>query len=160
MRRFRRRSAIRQVKQSTARAKIQINWDSPDEEIIKQMGPIRRKTGYKGPEPYGCFNTGRAAVIYKALSGYIFVGYDINISDARHAMLFDSNKGKRSIGSGRDKVWVFKTPRPAIRKFLDMVREQLKWNREQLEEHKAAIAKANSSNPEERVAGAMALLDF
>ena len=80
---------------------------------------LTKGRGMKGPEPFGCFNTGHAPVIIRSrASGKYIVGPELAAYAARDAHLFRTKK--RKFGEGRDAAWVYKTRKPAVAKFDEM----------------------------------------
>ena len=72
--------------------------------------------GFKGPDFYGCMNTGTAPAIFHSRTGKYVVGPEMAARDAMQAGACLLNK--RTFGKGRQKVYIFKGRGPAVSKFL------------------------------------------
>lgn len=112
--------------------------------------------GYKGPEFYGCFNTGMAPCIFHSRTGKYVVGPEIPCRDAMRAgmTLFDKRTAKGS--DPRRIVWIFKGRKAAVAKFLALCGAQILENERQRQAHAAARAAAARGD----LAAAVALGDF
>jgi len=74
--------------------------------------------GYKGPEFYGCCNTGLAPCIFHSRSGGYVVGPEIPCDYAMHkAAVMLSNKRVWRDDYSRQ-VWLYKSRKPAVAKFM------------------------------------------
>jgi hypothetical protein len=124
--------------------------------------PVPRLTkgrGVKGPEPFGCFNTGHAPVILRSgASGKYIVGPELAVDAARDAHLFHARK--RKFGKGRDAAWVYKTRKPAVAKFEELRAAMMDANDRMRAEYRQAKADAASPDPETAIRGATATADF
>ena len=131
---------------------------------MRKVPRLSRGKGFRGPEPFGCFNTGTAPVIMHSRTGKWLVGPEIELDDARNFILFEPNKNKR-IYKGRntsDKWWVYiyKSRKPAVSKFQELCDKQDKMNNEMRAEYLQAKKDSQSNNPEIRAKGIMALADY
>lgn len=83
--------------------------------------------GYKGPEFYGCCNTGMAPSIFHSRSGKFVVGPELRCRDAmQYGLLF-----KYLIwGEGPQRVWIYKGRKPAVAKFLELCEAAEDTNRD------------------------------
>lgn len=110
--------------------------------------------GYKGPEFYGCFNTGMAPCIFHSRTGKYVVGPELRCRDAMRigVTLTDT----RACGEGNQRVWLFKSRKPAVAKFVALVEAQIQENRAVRQEHIDTLVKARKGD----IAAVLALGDF
>lgn len=110
--------------------------------------------GYKGPEFFGCYNTGLAPSIFHSRTGKFVVGPELRCRDAmREGALLT---GAKTVGDGRMKVWVYKTRSRAVHKFMELCGAQIMENavlRAEYDETRARAAKGD-------LAAALHLGDF
>ena len=112
--------------------------------------------GYKGPEFYGCFNTGMAPAIFHSRCGKYYVGPEILCHDAMQAGIGYFAK-VRTVGTDpRRKVWIFKGRKAAVAKFMTLCGAQILENEKQRREHAEARAAAARGD----IAAALRLGDF
>lgn len=122
---------------------------------------LTKGKGVKGPEPFGCYNTGAAPVILRSrASGRYLVGLEIAVDAARNEHLFAANARRRKLGRGRDTVWVFKTRQPAVAKFRELVAAAEAQSAEMRSEYDDARRAAASRDPETAAAGILRLAEF
>lgn len=115
---------------------------------------LAKGRGYKGPEFYGCYNTGMAPCIFHSRTGKWVVGPELRCRDAMRAGLTLQNVFCH--GEGRQRVWIFKTRRNAVAKFTELCITQTKENNDLRREHDATLEKARRGD----MAAALALGDF
>jgi len=123
--------------------------------------------GLRGPEPFGCMNTGVAPVIMRSkATGKFLVGPELEVYEARNRILFDREKNKRILkgrlnpNDKRRRVYVFKTRAPAVAQFEKLVLAQRAQNDEMRAEYEDAKKRSQSSNPEVAIQGALDLSEF
>jgi len=125
---------------------------------------LTKGKGMKGPEPYGCFNTGMATVILRSrATGKYLVGPEIEVDTVREKILFGNNANKRIFKHPQyphRTVYVFKTRTPAVAKFVELCNRQLAENESDRQAHQQAKRDAQSSNPETRMKGINSLMDY
>ncbi len=111
--------------------------------------------GFKGPEFYGCFNTGLAPAIFHSRTGKYVVGPEIPCREAMQAGA--CHDSKRTWGTDpRRKVYIFKGRAAAVSKFLALCGAQILQNHNIRVEHiKTARAAAAGD-----IGAALALADF
>ncbi len=116
---------------------------------------LERGAGYRGPEHYGCCNTGLAPAIFHSRTGKYVVGPEIPCRDAMRECACLSNK--RTWGTDpRRKVYIFKGRAAAVSKFLALCGAQILQNHEiRLEHIKTARAAAAGD-----MAAVLALADY
>jgi hypothetical protein len=110
--------------------------------------------GFKGPEFYGCYNTGVAPSIFHSRTGKYVVGPELRCRDAMRAAL--TLTSHRVIGKGRDRVWMFKSRKPAVAKFTALCDAVIRENADVARQHAATRAAAGRGD----LAAALALGDF
>jgi len=110
--------------------------------------------GFKGPEYFNCFNTGMAPCIFHSRTGKYVVGPELRCHDAMREGQTLLNK--RSIGEGRQQVWMFKSRKPAVAKFMVLVEAQIQENARVRQEHVDTLDKARKGD----MAAILALGDF
>ena len=115
---------------------------------------LKKGQGLKGPEYFGCFNTGVAPTIIRSLTGKYGVGPELACHDAIHRYV--SFTDKRSTGEGRQKVCIYKHRGPAVKKFLALCGQQITDNHAMREEYIATRRKADAGD----IAAALHLGDF
>ena len=117
--------------------------------------------GLKGPEPFGCYNTGVAPVILRSrASGRYLVGPEIAVDEVRGAHLLVRNARRRRFGKGRETVWVFRTRAPAAARFRELVSAAEARNAEMRSECDGARRDAASRDPETALIGTLRLAEF
>lgn len=129
------------------------------------VGRLTPGTGYLGPEFSGCSNTGQRPMIRRPKAHnvpfYYLVGPEMECSTVTQtregSKWYFSNS--RSVGEGKQRVWKFKTRAPAIAKFQELCDAVWAFNDRVSAERAEAERRARSSDPAERVAGALALMD-
>lgn len=118
---------------------------------------LAKGKGYKGPEFYGCFNTGMAPAIFHSRCGKYYVGPEIPCRDAMRAGIGYFAKVRVVNGADpRRKVWIFKGRRAAVAKFMALCGARIIENETVRREHAEATRKAAAGN----MAAALALGDF
>jgi len=115
---------------------------------------LAKGRGYKGPEFYGCFNTGMAPCIFHSRTGKWVVGPELRCRDAMRAGL--TLGSKRRHGEGRRAVWIFKGRKAAVAKFMALCGARILENDAVRREHAATLEKARRGD----IAAALALGDF
>jgi hypothetical protein len=92
--------------------------------------------GFKGPEFYGCFNTGMAPAIFHSRTGKYVVGREIPCRDAMQAgACLDKKRTWGGKDDARRKVFIFKGRESAVAKFLELCGEQILQNHNIRVEH-------------------------
>lgn len=119
-----------------------------------QVPRLKQGQGYKGPEFYGCMNTGMAPAVFHSRSGKYVVGPELRCRDAMRAALTLSDR--RVVGEGRQRVWLFKSRGPAVAKFLALCGAAILENAEMARQHREAREKAARGD----MAAVLALGDF
>jgi hypothetical protein len=124
------------------------------QKITIDVPRLAKGRGYKGPEFYGCYNTGMAPSIFHSRTGKYIVGPEFRCRDAMRAgiTLLD----KRIHGKGSQQVWLFKSHKPAVAKFVALAMAQEQENRAMRQEHAATLARARKGD----MAAVLALGDF
>jgi len=89
--------------------------------------------GFKGPEFYGCFNTGLAPAIFHSRTGKYVVGPETVCRDAMQQCV--CHTAARTWGVGNRKVFIFKGRAAAVSKFLALCGAQILQNHEIRVEH-------------------------
>jgi len=110
--------------------------------------------GYKGPEFFGCFNTGMAPAIFHSITGKYVVGPEIPCRDAMRQG--DTLLGRRTVGEGRRKVCIFAGRKPAVVKFMVLCGAQIMENYGVRQDYLATRHKAAQGD----LAAALAFGDF
>ena len=77
---------------------------------------LAKGKGFKGPDFYGCFNTGTAPAIFHSRTGKYVVGPESAAREAMSEGICLTNK--RCYGKDRRKVWIFKGRGPAVARFM------------------------------------------
>jgi len=118
---------------------------------------LAKGQGYKGPEFFGCFNTGLAPAIFYSRSGKYVVGPEIPCRDAMRAGMTLFAKVRVVNGADpRRKVWIFKSRAAAVRKFLALCGARLLENDAMRREYAETARRAAAGD----VAAVLALGDF
>jgi hypothetical protein len=115
---------------------------------------LAKGRGYKGPEFYGCYNTGVAPCIFHSRTGKYVVGPELRCRDAMREGQTLLNK--RNVGEGRQRVWLFKSRKPAVAKFVALAVAQEQENRAMRQEHAETLTKARKGD----MAAILTLGDF
>jgi hypothetical protein len=115
---------------------------------------LAKGKGYKGPEFYGCFNTGMAPSIFHSRTGKYVVGPQLRCHDAmREGLTFSK---KRVHGTGNQRVWIFKGRKAAVAKFIGLCEMAEAVNRDIASQHTETRRKAATGD----FAAMLALGDF
>ena len=99
---------------------------------------IKRGSGIAGPEYHGCFNTGRRPVIlhnpYKQASSFWLVGTELSIDELKMRIAIDdiSNCRQYQYGEGKNSVFTFKTKTNAVEKWIELCKEVIKFNENEI----------------------------
>ena len=115
---------------------------------------LNKGRGFKGPEFYGCFNTGMAPSIFHSKTGKYIVGPENRCRDAMREGVTFTNK--RVHGDGNHRVWLFKGRKPAVGKFMALCGAQIMENETMRRDHAETAAKAARGD----IAAALHLGDF
>lgn len=111
--------------------------------------------GFKGPEFYGCFNTGLAPAIFHSRTGKYVVGPEIPCREAMQAGACLDRK--RTWGTDdRRKVYIFKGRAAAVSKFLALCGAAILQNHQIRQEHIETARKARGGD----MAAVLALADY
>jgi len=151
-------------------------------EILQQVLATRlpKGKGLRGPEVYGCINSGFAPTITHLDAGDLelwIVGPSLTArevckklkrAEARVTLLFHDEKQEPDLhrrvwrfeNNPNLTVWTFRSKRPAAEKFADLCATMLKINEAERKAHKQALKDALSEDPVKRTKGAWNLLDF
>ena len=105
---------------------------------------LTKGKGFKGPEFYGCFNTGMAPCIFHSRSGKFIVGPELRCRDAMRQGIGLTNA--RSVGEGNQTVWLYKTRKPAAAKFKALCAAQSHTNDLVGVAHAETLAKAKAGD--------------
>ena len=89
---------------------------------------LAKGKGLKGPEFYGCFNTGMAPCIFHSRTGKYVVGPQLCCQDAMHAGLTGRKMGA---------VYIYKNRASAVHRFMVLCGAQILENYELSQKHKA-----------------------
>ena len=82
---------------------------------------LAKGKGFKGPEFYGCMNTGMAPAIFHSRTGKYVVGLEIPCREAmRSGACVGNARVYNNSNDGRRKVRIFKSRGPAVAKFLEL----------------------------------------
>ena len=111
---------------------------------------LKKGQGLKGPEYFGCYNTGTAPTIFHSLTGKWIVGPELACRDALHtgSCFTDAKKVGR--------VRIYKHRGPAVKKFMALCGAQIMENHAMREEYIATCRKADVGD----IAAALHLGDF
>ena len=113
--------------------------------------------GVKGPEPYGCFNSGAAPVIlacsdamdftHKKIAFYV-VGpeHEVRFCKMDYRIYFIRHPKARSCKVNSTKVYKFKTRRSAVAKFKELCDKMNEWNRAEAGNHQELLSKAKAGD--------------
>jgi hypothetical protein len=105
-----------------------------------------RGAGVRGPEPYGCYNSGFAPVIRRSkLTGRYIVGFQL---DTEFAVKDIRSLGKRTFKVNGRPVWSFKTRKPAVAKFQELVIARNAENQAIADEYRLNLAAAKAGDLE------------
>ena len=116
---------------------------------------LNKGRGFKGPEFYGCFNTGMAPAIFHSRTGKYVVGPELPARDAMRAGTLLTKV--RTVGTDpRRKVWIFRGRKPAVAKFMALCGARILENHNVRQEHLATARKAATGD----MAAVLALGDF
>lgn len=122
---------------------------------IPKVPRLPKGRGFRGPDFYGCFNTGSAPCIRRSrFTGKYVVGAEMNTDMALSDSRILSNRRKFEV-AGRT-VWVFKTRAPAVRKFNELCKARIAENERVRAEHKRDLQAARKSD----LAAALRLGDY
>ena len=110
--------------------------------------------GYRGPEFWGCCNTGTAPSIFHSRNGRYVVGPEMACRDAMQNGVTFGNK--RIHGDGRQRVWLYKSRKPAVAKFMALCGARIMENETVRREYMETRAKAAKGD----IAAAIHLGDF
>ena len=122
---------------------------------------LRKGKAFMGPEAFGCCNTGtRPMILHSVATGLWLVGPELAVGEARSAVCFGGNQGKRTLVRMGKTVHIYRTRGPAVRRFQDNVDEQRAMNLRLKADYDAVAADARSADPETAIAGAIALSDY
>lgn len=137
--------------------------------------PSLQKTGnvIRGPEAFGCFNTGTRPTILRDCEGNYLVGAENDVEtlrSLRHSAAIRAMNHQptmpingfdgRSFHNGKRVAKCFKGRGAAIKMFLQLVSEQLYMNDRLREDMQFAAKQSQSSDPETAICGAMAMAEF
>jgi hypothetical protein len=117
---------------------------------------LAKGQGYKGPEFYGCFNTGMAPSIFHSRTGKYVVGAEIPCRDAMRAgsCLIGIRVVKNS--DPRRRVFIYKGRGPAVRKFMALCGARILENEAMRKEHAETARRAAAGD----MAAVLALGDY
>ncbi len=139
---------------------------TPAERAAKLTVPrIPKGKGMKGPEPFGCFNTGTAPTICRSLStGKYVVGAQNDVEEVRRMILYRQHEHKRifhlHIGKTRP-CYVFKGRGTAVAKFRELCAAMFAMNDSMIAEYQQAKEDSKSKDPNKAMAGVLKIgLEF
>jgi len=127
-----------------------------------KVPPLRTGRRLIGPEALGCCNTGTRPTLLRRAEGF-YVGAENDVVELIHLRTFDELAGRKvrvSYKSGDRKARFFKTRRPAVAMFRQLISDRLEMNDRLHAEYEQARQESASSNPETAIAGALKLGDF
>ncbi len=86
--------------------------------------------GIIGPEFFGCFNTGKRPVLFKAITGNkkFIVCNESELSEARRKNLFGAYLGKQVLDCEGGKAFVTDSYKSAKKRYFEMCQEITKFN--------------------------------
>jgi len=117
---------------------------------------IPKGRGFRGPEWYGCCGTGAAPCIRRSkFTGKYVVGTEMSTDMALSDRRILSNKRKFEVMGCRI-VFVYKTRKPAVAKFLVLCEKQEQVNAQMRAEAQGLRRKAQAGD----IGAAVNLLDF
>ncbi len=118
---------------------------------------LAKGKGYKGPDHFGCFNTGMAPAIFHSRTGKYVVGPEIPCREAMEAGMTLFAKVRVVNGTDpRRKVWIFKSRKAAVAKFMALCGAIILENAATA----ARCAELHRKAAQGDVAAAMALADY
>ena len=115
---------------------------------------LAKGKGYRGPDFYGCINTGTAPAIFHSQTGLYVVGPEIPCRMAMWAGL--TLLKKRANGKGRERIWLYKSRKAAVAKFTALCEARKRENETMRQEHAEAARKAARGD----MAAALTLGDY
>jgi hypothetical protein len=117
---------------------------------------LAKGKGYKGPEFYGCFNTGTAPAIFHSRTGKYVVGPEFNCREAMRYGACSLELRTVKCSDARRTVWIFKGRKAAVAKFLALCGARILENDAIRREHAETARKARAGD----MAAVLALGDF
>ena len=130
--------------------------------IEMKVPPLRKGRRLIGPEALGCCNTGTRPILLHRAEGF-YVGAENDVSELIHLRAVDELAGRKVRvfhKSGRRKARFFKTRRPVVAMFRQLVSDRLEMNDRLRAEYEQARQESVSPDPEMAIAGAVRLGDF
>ena len=112
--------------------------------------------GYKGPEFYGCCNTGMAPCIFHCRTGKYLVGPELPCDDAMQQGVQSFFQQENMGTSDGRRVWLYKSRKPAVAKFMALCGAQIIENENMRREHAETLDKARKGD----MAAALRLGDY
>lgn len=120
-----------------------------------QVPRIPKGRGFRGPEWYGCCGTGAAPCIRRSMvTGKYVVGTEMSTDQALSDYRILSNRRKFEVGTRM--VFVYKTRKAAVAKFLVLCEKQEQVNAEMRQEHRRELKAAQAGD----LSATMNLIDF
>ncbi len=110
--------------------------------------------GFKGPEFFGCCNTGIAPSIFHSMTGKYLVGPELACRAAMEQ--FITLKNKRVWDFRGRRVWLFKGRGPAVKKFVELCEAREKENDKMRQEFNETVVKARAGD----IAAVLKMGDF
>ena len=117
---------------------------------------LAKGRGFKGPEFYGCFNTGLAPAIFHSRTGKYVVGPELPARDAMRAGTCLLTTRVVKCSDARRTVFIYKGRKPAVAKFMALCGARILENHNVRQEHLATARKAATGD----MAAVLALGDF
>jgi hypothetical protein len=117
---------------------------------------LSKGTGYKGPEFYGCYNTGMAPAIFHSRTGKYVVGPELPARDVMRAGTCLLTTRVVKCADARRYVWIYKGRKAAVTKFLALAGAVVAENAEMARRH----AETRTAAARGDLAAALALGDF
>ncbi len=111
------------------------------------MKPVPRLPmgkGFKGPEYFGCMNTGTAPSIFHSFTGKYVVGPELACRAAMEQ--FITLKNKRVWDYSGRRVWLFKGRQPAVKKFAELCEAREAENDKMRQEFNELVVKARAGD--------------
>jgi len=139
--------------------------DLKPQDILKTR--IKKGRMFLGPPYAGCFGGMMPCILHSRRSGLYLVGLEMFVTElaprlwyweGKRIYFMDETARKRR--DRRRAVWVFKTAKPAKKRFLAMCEEVEEYNRRAREKAREAMKKLESDDPSVRIEGALALNDL
>ena len=119
---------------------------------------LTKGKGVRGPDFYGCCNTGMApAIVHSNVAGRYLVGPELYVSDFQYTFqIFKQPRKRKFVFDGCRVVHAFKTRKAAVELFQQQCAAAKAQNDKIADEHRRDLAAAQSGD----LAAASRLLDY